>query len=56
MHGHPLWAEPRAFITPHAANPGGAQLVRLRALVADNLARFAAGEPLRGQVDLEAGY
>lgn len=54
--GHPLWSEPRALITPHAANPGSAQLVRLCGLVTDNLARYVAGEPLRGQVDLGAGY
>lgn len=54
--GHPLWSEPRALITPHAANPGSAQLVRLCGLVADNLARFRAGQPLRGLVDLGAGY
>jgi phosphoglycerate dehydrogenase-like enzyme len=54
--GHPLWSEPRALITPHAANPGSAQLVRLCELVVDNLARYGAGEPLRGQVDLGAGY
>jgi phosphoglycerate dehydrogenase-like enzyme len=53
---HPLWSEPRALITPHAANPGSAQLVRLCGLITDNLARFGAGEPLRGQVDLGAGY
>lgn len=53
---HPLWSEPRALITPHAANPGGAQLERLTELVADNVARFAAGERLRGLVDLGAGY
>jgi phosphoglycerate dehydrogenase-like enzyme len=54
--GHPLWTEPRAFITPHAANPGAAQLPRLCRLVEENLARYAAGEPLAGRVDLDAGY
>ena len=53
---HPLWDEPRAIITPHSANPGSAQVTRLCALITDNVRRFAAGEPLRGAVDLEAGY
>jgi phosphoglycerate dehydrogenase-like enzyme len=54
--GHPLWDDPRVLITPHAANPGSAQLPRLCRLVAENLQRFAAGEPLVGRVDLDAGY
>jgi phosphoglycerate dehydrogenase-like enzyme len=53
---HPLWAEPRAIVTPHSANPGSAQLVRLSALVTENVRRFVAGGPLLGAVDLEAGY
>jgi phosphoglycerate dehydrogenase-like enzyme len=53
---HPLWAEPRAIVTPHSANPGSAQLVRLSALVTENVRRFVAGAPLLGAVDLEAGY
>lgn len=54
--GHPLWDEPRALITPHSANPGSAQIVRLSARVTENVRRFAAGEELLGAVDLEAGY
>lgn len=53
---HPLWDEPRALITPHAANPGAAQLTRLCALVEDNVTRFGSGQQLRGRVDLDAGY
>jgi phosphoglycerate dehydrogenase-like enzyme len=53
---HPLWSEPRAIVTPHSANPGSAQLVRLSALVTENVRRFVAGAPLLGAVDLEAGY
>ncbi len=53
---HPLWSEPRAMITPHAANPAAAQLPRLCALVEANLRRFASGEQLQGRVDLDAGY
>jgi phosphoglycerate dehydrogenase-like enzyme len=54
--GHPLWSEPRAIITPHSANPGSAQLVRLAALVEENVRRFVVGDELLGAVDLEAGY
>lgn len=53
---HPLWSEPRAIVTPHSANPGSAQLVRLSALVTENVRRFVTGGPLLGAVDLEAGY
>lgn len=53
---HPLWREPRALITPHAANPGPSQMPRLAALFEDNLRRFTAGEPLRGLLDFDAGY
>jgi phosphoglycerate dehydrogenase-like enzyme len=53
---HPLWDEPRAIITPHVANPGSAQLPRLMARIEENVRRFVAGEPLLGQVDLDAGY
>jgi phosphoglycerate dehydrogenase-like enzyme len=54
--GHPLWSEDRALITPHAANPGSAQLERLCHLVEENVRRLTAGEQLHGVVDLDAGY
>lgn len=54
--GHPLWEEPRALITPHAANPAAAQLPRLCALVEENLRRFANGQQLQGRVDIDTGY
>ena len=54
--GHPLWCEPRAIITPHAANPGVAQLPRLAAFITENVRRFVTGEELLGRVDHEAGY
>lgn len=54
--GHPLWSEPRAIVTPHAANPGVAQLPRLAAFIEENVRRFVAGEELLGEVDLDAGY
>lgn len=53
---HPLWTEPRVILTPHTANPGGAQLPRLMLRIEENVRRFIAGEPVLGQVDLDAGY
>ena len=49
---HPLWAQPRALITPHAA--GGNHLAdterRVAAIALDNLGRYLRGEPLRNRV------
>lgn len=54
--GHPLWTEPRALITPHAADT--IEMIRplYAARVATNVARFGAGEDLDGIVDPAAGY
>jgi phosphoglycerate dehydrogenase-like enzyme len=54
--GHPLWGHPRAMITPHIATTDGAERVHYERRVRDNVARFAAGEPLLGVVDRDAGY
>lgn len=43
---HPLWTAPNVLITPHVAGGTTALPPRLRALLRDQLARFAAGEPL----------
>ncbi len=54
--GHRLWTMPRCIITPHVANtPEMARPVLLRR-VGENVRRFAAGEPLLGVVDVDAGY
>ena len=49
---HPLWRQPRALITPHAA--GGDHLPdtarRIAAIALDNLGRYLRGEPLRNRV------
>lgn len=54
--GHPLWDEPHALITPHAADT----LEMIRPLLgerfAENLRRYAAGQELAGLVDAAAGY
>ena len=54
--GHPLWTNPRCIITPHTADTPEMvdQLTAER--VRDNVARFAAGQPLVGLVDVAAGY
>jgi D-3-phosphoglycerate dehydrogenase len=54
--GHPLWGLPNAILTPHTA----ATLREWRRLfadrVAENVGRFARGEPLLGTIDPERGY
>ena len=54
--GHPLWSEPRALITPHVANTRTQLDAALARRAADNVARFRAGEPLIGLIDVTAGY
>jgi phosphoglycerate dehydrogenase-like enzyme len=53
---HPLWALDNCIITPHAANTFQLGTGHLVALVKENASRFQQGEPLLGQVDVEAGY
>jgi phosphoglycerate dehydrogenase-like enzyme len=54
--GHPLWDQERCIITPHTADT--AEMIRplLARRIRDNVARFAAGEPLIGLVDPALGY
>jgi phosphoglycerate dehydrogenase-like enzyme len=54
--GHPLWAHERCIITPHTADTPDMTDALLARRVTVNVARFAAGEPLDGLVDLAAGY
>jgi phosphoglycerate dehydrogenase-like enzyme len=42
----PLWSAPNLIISPHVAGGGSSGYPRQRALFAENLARFTAGEPL----------
>ncbi|GAA1976101.1 2-hydroxyacid dehydrogenase [Kitasatospora viridis] len=44
--GHPLWHAPGVLITPHVGGSSSAFLPRAQRLVAEQLARFAKGEPL----------
>ncbi len=48
--GHPLWHAPNALITPHVGGSSSAFEPRAKRLVARQLTRFAAGEPLENTV------
>lgn len=49
---HPLWDAPNTILTPHTAAVGGANLLERRyEIVLENFRKFAAGEPLRNEVD-----
>jgi len=54
--GHPLWGLGSCLITPHTANPWQTAQPLLSRRIADNVARFVAGTPLLGLVDLDVGY
>jgi len=53
---HPLWTQPRCIITPHTADTPEMTMRPLALRIRENVARFAAGEPLLGLVDPLAGY
>lgn len=44
---HPLWDCPNLLLSPHVGGASTAMEPRARALIRDQLARFAAGRPLR---------
>ena len=48
---HPLWALPNVLLTPHMAGHGPYLDERRFEIMADNCRAFAAGQPLRNQVD-----
>jgi phosphoglycerate dehydrogenase-like enzyme len=48
--GHPLWDLPGVYLTPHVAGGSAAFYPRARAFMDDQLARWAAGEPLANVV------
>lgn len=48
--GHPLWHAPHVLITPHVGGSTSAFLPRAKRLLAAQLTRFAAGEPVRNVV------
>ncbi|WP_116247901.1 2-hydroxyacid dehydrogenase [Nocardiopsis sp. FIRDI 009] len=47
---HPLWEAPGVFLTPHVAGGSAAFYPRARAFMDQQLARWAAGEPLANVV------
>jgi phosphoglycerate dehydrogenase-like enzyme len=53
---HALWGCPNLVITPHNSGNAPIRQVRLIALVAENVRRFAAGLPLQNVVDKKRGY
>lgn len=44
--GHPLWSSPHVLISPHVGGNSTAFLPRARRLVADQVHRYAGGQPL----------
>ena len=54
--GHPLWSLRNCIITPHTADTWEMRMPLLSARIRANVAHFAAGEPLEGLVDPDAGY
>lgn len=54
--GHPLWTAPNVIISPHVAGRSREAFARIGALVAENLRRYVAGEPLLSVVNIEKGY
>ncbi len=48
--GHPLWHAPGVLISPHVGGSTSAFMPRAKRLMADQLTRFTAGEPLRNVV------
>ena len=52
----PLYDTPNLVITPHTSWASEKVAERTVDLFTDNLRAFRAGEPMRNQVDLEAGY
>lgn len=53
---HPLWGLDNCVITPHTANIPRFMLRRIGGLTAENWELFAAGEKMRTEVDVDAGY
>jgi phosphoglycerate dehydrogenase-like enzyme len=52
----PLWSLDNAILTPHVSNSSPKVRERSLALVAENVRRFKAGEPLLNVVDRAVGY
>jgi phosphoglycerate dehydrogenase-like enzyme len=53
---HPLWSLTNCVITPHVGNTPAMARPLLSERIRTNVARWIAGEPLLGPVDVAAGY
>lgn len=54
--GDPLWALDNVIVSPHSASTVATENAALTDLFLDNLARLAAGQPLRNRYDPVRGY
>ena len=54
--GDPLWELDNVIVSPHSASTVATENATLTSLFLDNLARLAAGEPLRNRYDPQRGY
>ena len=53
---HPLWSAPNLIVTPHTSGFRQGHWDEVVDIFADNLQRYASGEPLRFEVDPQLGY
>ncbi len=54
---HPLWTTPNAILSMHLSGRSQTRMfLRATELFVSNLSAFLAGQPLRNEVDLDAGY
>ena len=55
---HPLWREPRIFVTPHVSGQYHLPSThdRIIAIACENLRALEAGTPLRSEANFDAGY
>jgi glyoxylate/hydroxypyruvate reductase A len=54
--GDPLWGMDNVIVSPHSASTVATENAALTDLFLDNLARLAAGDPLRNRYDPARGY
>lgn len=54
--GHPFYTHPRVRLTPHLSWDGDGNFARMKAILLDNLDRYASGAPLLNVVDAARGY
>ena len=52
----PLWHLPNVIITPHISADMSVSQEQRKAVLVENLRRYAAGEPMLSVVDIERGY